>query len=434
MNEIKRTFSFPEIEIAGVGDKLQYLVHEMNDNTIRFALLYPQRLSGEAMERAAQAVVEGADVLHSTFVPGNLEAYWQANLNLSPDAYFTLMETDADPMALVDGEMVKPILPQGKAQLHCTLIQGPGGSALVVRISHLCVDGGDGRYLLEKLVEAYNQILRTNSASGFQVKNGSRSVFQVYRELSGKEYISAMMPAMSSVKTEFPFPDETPGAPCLVKCRIPASTIRSIKAYGKSRGATINDMLLTAFYRAFASLPNVDPRGPLNIMSMMDLRRHCVNGESDGLCNMSGGLPTVLPHGVRGSFEDTLKEVTEQTAREKEKATAGMAGMPLLHSTGKILPLWLLLKAAHKVYGTMSLGLTNLGSLSGDALTMDGIRPAWCAFGGPLKKKPGMQISAVGLDGAVSLCCIGEYGEGDTALLRDILGKLEAELEALPAE
>ena len=44
---------------------------------------------------------------------------------------------------------------------------------------------------------------------------------------------------------------------------------------------------------------------------MMDLRRHCPGGESEGLCNLSGSLPTCLEltreiscHGVQHGLEE----------------------------------------------------------------------------------------------------------------------------------
>ena len=55
----------------------------------------------------------------------------------------------------------------------------------------------------------------------------------------------------------------------------------------------------------------------------------------------------------------------------------------------------LLLLAAKKVYGSISIGLTNLGNLSCDQLKLGGMAPIGGMFGGPLKRKPAMQVSAI---------------------------------------
>lgn len=125
-------------------------------------------------------------------------------------------------------------------------------------------------------------------------------------------------------------------------------------------GKRKDDILLAACYRAYAALPSVDASAPMSIMSMMDLRRHCKNGESEGLCNMSGSLPTVLKEGVAGDFSDTL--------------------------------------------------------------------------GGPLKKKPAMQVSAISFDGAASLAIVGRYTKTDGELLQQMLDCMVKEIEAYTKE
>lgn len=431
MKKENRTIKLPEIEIAGVGEKSQYLVHEMNDNTIRFALRYPCRLSAELMERAVYAVINGIDVLHSSFKQGGMEAYWVLCTEFSKEDYFSVTETEDDPMVPAKSALLKSVVPDGKVQMYCTLIRGSRESVLVLSISHLCVDGGDGRYLLEKVVESYNLLVSEGSTDRLVLKNGSRSAFQVYRELDKKEYMSAVKPSLPGVKTIFPFPEEDEGHANLVRYTIDAASVRKARNYGKARNATINDLILTACYRAYVKLPGTDAQQALSIMSMMDLRRHCTDGTSDGLCNMSGTLPTVLEQGVQGTFEDTLEEIAAQTRKAKEDPVAGLNGLPLVHTLVKVLPLWLLLKVADKIYGSMSIGLTNLGNLSGSALSLAGVSPIEAAFAGPLKKKPGMQISAVGLDGAVTLSCIGEYGDIDAERIGEMLQNIAEELKQL---
>ncbi len=236
----------PQGEIAGAGEKVQYLVHEMNDNTVRIALRYPGRLSAEVLAQAVAAVISRIDVLHASFRSTPLDAYWIYNEDYSEEDFFTAEETAEDPMILAEQALVRPIEPDAKTQMHCTLVQGESESVLVLNISHLCVDGGDGKYLMNKLAEAYNRIVRTGNADGLEIKNGSRSAFQVYRELSYKEFLSAIKPSMSEVKTEFHFPEEDPGHPNLVWKSLPAAVVRQAAGYAKERNATVNDLLLTA--------------------------------------------------------------------------------------------------------------------------------------------------------------------------------------------
>ena len=173
----------------------------------------------------------------------------------------------------------------------------------------------------------------------------------------------------------------------------------------------------------------------MSIMSMMDLRRHCKEGDSEGLCNMSGSLITTMDKGIIGlSFSDTLEQVAIQTSAAKENPLAGLEGLPLLHSVTRNLPIGVLLQLVGKVYGSFSIGLTNLGNIDCSLVKMGNIIPDGGAFGGPLKKKPGMQISAISFDGACTLSVVGQYTKEDKELLQTMLDRMVVEIENYAAK
>ena len=139
---------------------------------------------------------------------------------------------------------------------------------------------------------------------------------------------------------------------------------------------------------------------------------------------MSGALPTTLEQGVTGSFAETLATVTAQTSKVKENPLAGLEGMPILHGLTRTLPIWLLLLAVGKIYGKLCLGLTNLGNLSCKEHALGGCIPTGGIFGGPVKKKPGMQISVISFDGACSLSIVGVYTKEDAQVLQGPLNSM----------
>ena len=423
-----------KIMLAGGGERAQYLLHEFNDNTIRFVLNYPGQLDPDILRAAVKAVVESVDVLHGTFFSDGTMAYWHINENVEESSYFHYVETAGDPAVTANSLSLLPVHPEDKVQMHVTLVQSRESSSLVVRISHLCVDGGDGKYLLGKLVEAYNLILETGSASGLVVKNGSRNPEQVYEKLGLKDMHALMSNPLSSVKTEYPYPSGEPGMIRNVHAVIPSETMSAARRKAKAVDATANDLLVAACYHAYASLPGVDPAAAMSVSSMMDLRRHCKDGDSEGLCNMSGALPTTLPGGIGKTFADTLAEIAGQTRAVKEDPLAGLEGMPIMHGATRTLPIWLLLKVIGKVYGSLCLGLTNLGNLSCQAHALGDLLPNGGMFGGPLKKKPGMQISIISFDGTCVLSVVGQYTKEDAAMLQGTLDAMVREIEAYAAE
>ena len=142
----------------------------------------------------------------------------------------------------------------------------------------------------------------------------------------------------------------------------------------------------------------------------------------------------MLQEGVKGTFSDTLAEVAQQTRAAKDDPLVGMDGMPLIHGAVRTVPMKILLLVAGKVYGTMSLGLTNLGNIACDTLAMGDLIPTEGLFGGPVKKKPGMQVSAASFDGTCSLCIAGQYTKEDAVLLQSLLNRMVREIAAYAKE
>ena len=424
----------PKIRPAGGGERAQYLLRDYNDNTIRFVLNYPGLVDPDVLRKAAKAVIESVDVLHGTFFSDGTMAYWHMNDNVGETNYFHYIETDGDPAKTAASLSLLPVYPEDKVQMHVALVQSEEKSCIVIRQSHLVVDGGDGKYLIGKLVEAYNQILATGNADALEVKDGSRAPEKVYEKLGMSDMKELMSNPLSSVETAYPYPTTETGMARVTSKVISAQTMSAARKKAKAMGATANDLLITAFYHAYAAMDGMDASAPMSVSSMMDLRRHCVDGDSEGLCNMSGALPTTLENGCTGSFEETLEEITKQTASAKENPNAGLEGMPIMHGLTRTMPIWLLQMAVGKIYGKLSLGLTNLGNLKCADYALGELVPNGGLFGGPLKKKPGMQVSVMSFDGECVMAVVGVYTKEDAALLQSTLDRMEQEISAYAAE
>lgn len=423
--------SLPKLMKAGGGERGQYILHEHNDNTVRFVLYYPDLLDVDVFRRAVKALVESVDVLHGTFFTDGVGAYWKLNEAVDESNYFLYVQTEGDPGITANSLALIPVYSEDKVQIHCTLVQGSGTSAVVVRMSHLVVDGGDGKYLLGKLAQAYNLIARTGSPEGLQVKHGSRAPEKVYDTVSKKDMkkLKSSLPSSTDIRSVYPYPTEEPGRERLILTKISAETMEHAHKKAKEAGASVNDLLMAACYHACASLDGVDAHAPMCINSTMDLRRHCRNGESEGLCNMSGSFMTVLEKGCTGSFADTLAKVAEQSTKVKGDPLAGLEGMPIVHSLARKVPMGLLIQIMDRVYGSAPVGITNLGNLKCADYAMDGLIPSGGLFGGPLKKKPGMQISAASFDGECVLAVAVQCTQQDAQMLQGTLDAMKSEIE-----
>ena len=413
---------------ALTGEKFQYLVHDFNDTTIRFVLNYEGHVDPCLLEQAVRAVVFSVDVLHGSFAVEKGHALWRIYDDIPQQAYFRHIPVEHNARESGYAQALHSVTAEEPVKLRCTLVQDSFVSSLVLCVSHLVADGGDGKYLLEKITEAYNLLAQTGTTDALEVKNGNRSPELLYAGLSKKEQLNLWHNPMPGTKNEFPFPDAAPGTPRMIRRVIPRELMTAAREKARLSGLTANDLILAACYQAFAAVPEVDETKPIGVTAMMDLRKHCPGGDSEGLTNMAGSLKTVMPEGVTGSFGETLAEIGRQTRAVKADPLSGLEGVPMLHFLSRRGPMGLMLKGASVIYGNMSVGVTNLGNLQSGTLALNGLAPADGMMGGPLKKKPGVQVSVISIDGECTLSIVGEYTDQDTAALERFLDAILTEI------
>ena len=413
---------------AGVGERMQYLAYKYNDTTIRFILHYPGFLDPNILCAATKAVVGNVDVLHSSFIANSQICHWRVNTDYQVSDYFSILECDGDPVKVACGLAVQPVGHKDQCQFQVTLVNGSENCAVLIRISHLVVDGSDGKYLLNKLAEGYRIIEKDRDIEELEIKDGSRSAMNAYKELGLQEMKSLFKMPFSGVKTIYPFtaPKEH-GALRMLRATIPFETLGQARVKAKTVGASINDLLLTACYRSYAKTNHLE--GNMSVSGMVDLRQHCKDGTSEGLSNMSGGLSTTLEYASIATFTDNLTEVARQTTEAKRNPLVGLDGIPMIHTATKTAPMWVLLKAASIIYSSLSLSLTNLGNIPCEPLTMGGMKPCEGIFGGPLKRKPSVQVGVASFDGTAELTILGDFTAADVDNLTMFLNGMRIELE-----
>ncbi len=434
---------------AASGEKLQYMSHTMNDSSVRFLLHYPGRVELPVLRRALRHLVDRVFVLHSSFTPAD-DPYWVVN-----DGYTNAdmvrhipLPPGGDVLAAAEKEALRPVRFEDQIQLHCTLADNGAESAIALVVSHLIADGGDAKYILCKLVELYNCILNGGEPDDVSIKNGDRDLLQIFDNVT-PEALEMAEKAVKEEKaeksrqrpnSEFPFPEaENVGRPRILRRTISAEALAPARRKAKAAGSTVNDLLLAAYYRAAVEIIGMAPTAPISILSMMDLRQYMIGGHSEGICNLSGPLASTLPNGVGEHFADTLAEVTAQTQAAKGNGLMGMQkqhmdlGRRVVRGVFSI-PFRMLAFAGKMGTRNMPMGMTNLGNMRSADLTLGALAPDFGYFAGQIKRKPGIQLAVMSLDGAPTLTISNICGAQDAAALEQLLELVEAEVMAYGRE
>jgi NRPS condensation-like uncharacterized protein len=91
--------------------------------------------------------------------------------------------------------------------------------------------------------------------------------------------------------------------------RVGPERLAALRAYGRARDATMNDVLVTALYRSLFALVNPAPGEPCLITMPVNLRRYLRNGDALPVCNLSSVIQFVLSYEREIAFDATLARV-----------------------------------------------------------------------------------------------------------------------------
>ncbi len=379
---------------AEMWDKMQYLFRAYYNRTMHAAYFYDGTIDIESLKKVYVAVIKEIPVLHSTYHNNFIKPYWVLNENFSVDDFFSYVETD-EPIKELDDFMGYTVPADGKVQLRARVIRSNGKDILGVVVNHMCFDGSDMRYLNVKIVETYNEYVKSGKLNPI-IKKGTRSADQVYYQLSPEDQkiAKSLYKNISTVenKVTFPFAEDDGSEKCrLIREKLCREDFLKMKAKGKELGATINDVLLAAYFRTLYKYIKTDGQS-ITVPCMYDLRKY-TGGSSLGLTNMIGFMPCTLSPDVGNTMADTVEKVKESLKGAKEDKFTGLYSLPLLKLAYTILPHCISEIAIRIGYTNPYIGMSNIGIINPLEFAFEGLNLVDAFYSGAVKYKPYMQLA-----------------------------------------
>ncbi len=289
------------------------------------------RLDESRLRRALRLLLDAEPVLACRFDPDATPPVW-CRLDTLDDARLLDVREAQDPVSDASAFIAEPFESSAVPQFAAALLRGPSSDTLAVRIGHVAADGGALKETLYLIGEIYRRL-------GEEPAWTPEPNIEGVREPVVQAGFLERLRLLSKSEMEFAPPSDWGSVPELggrgpvtyVSAWVEPEVFRSARATGKSVGATVNDIILTAYYRTFYRLVGAAPGGRTPVLMTVDLRKHLPEGTKTALSNISS-VWTVHLSAVGGEgFEDTLKRVVEVTSEWKRAGAgrANAAGIPL---------------------------------------------------------------------------------------------------------
>ena len=416
---------------AELWDKMHYLFRDFNDRMVHLELHYDFEIDIEALKTVLICFLEKAPVLHSRFVDNKVSPYWEV-MPYNIEEVLTVKHSD-DVEKDIDEFLTQYIPPESDLQMKAGVFFYEGKTALCMVENHMCMDGGDFKYFIKSFCEAYSGYVK-EGISPINLREGTRSYDSVYSDLSKtqKKMAKNLYRNVCAKDTHrFPLTESRDeDRSFIARRKLSEETFMKIKAAGKQRGATVNDMLVAAYFYSLYELADYGLDESVTISCAIDLRRHLKDDDGQGITNHTAFMQCNIPRRGRDIFE-TLQYVINSSNLYKKDRFMGLYGLPLLRFAYKILPHSASEEIIKIGYSNPLLAMSNIGILDHKALALCGNEPIDGFMTGAVKYKPYVLLSATSMRNVITLSMCVRGNEEDKKIVSRFFDIFEESIEKL---
>ena len=384
---------------AELWDKMHYLFRDYNDRMVHVELRYDFEIDIEILKTVLICFFEKAPVLHSSFTDNHLHPYWTVK-DYHIDEVLTVKNVNEEELdSEINDFLIQHIPTDSNIQMKVAVFNHSGKSVLCIVENHMCMDGGDFKYFLKSLCKNYNDYAE-NKISPIDLKTGTRSFESVYEDFSSAEkQMAKRLYKNVNSKDEHAFPltqDDIRDSSFIARRKVSADVFNKIKEVGKKHGATINDMLVAAYFHSIYELADFNKNDSVSISCAIDLRRHIKDSQDLGVTNHTAWMQCKVPRCGRDIFE-TLTYTVNSVNQFKKDRFIGLHGLPLLSLGYKILPHAASEEIIKIGYSNPLLAMSNIGFLDEKSLALAGNEPTDGFMSGAVKYKPYVLLSVTSM-------------------------------------
>lgn len=272
------------------------------------------RLDFDKLSKAVRLSFDVEPVFGSRFIK-SIHPYWERIKDIDCVEFCTFEETD-NPDAAVQEFLDIPLDLDKGPMAKVKLIRSGTIDILCVKVSHVCCDGTGAKEYFLLLADIYSQLDKEGieyiPIQRIPSKNDRIRLYESL-DIDASQANLNSKPKIMHQLWKFPWKNNRMGAIRFVTCKLPNDQLDKMKNYSKARGATINDLILTAVYRAMFEISKPPYGVPMDIPITLDMRRYLPDQKTEAIRNFAAGHITTIARKKNESFPDTLSRVMTKT-------------------------------------------------------------------------------------------------------------------------
>jgi NRPS condensation-like uncharacterized protein len=430
---------------AEIFDHLQYLYDTtgFNDHQLHCVIRFEEKVNTQTMELAVRALVKSIPMLSRAYRNLGGKAYWEDMEEEKRKELFCTMdkEEDFDQFTCSKTDLTGP-------QIKVCLLKAKQ-DALSVVMNHMVTDGAGIKQCMYLLSGLYSKIAENPDDTADAVIDGDRGFYRIIAGISrwdrlkillrhNKDNNQASMDAFPMSKKEGEA--SLTGAehvsrnggrdgntyPFILIRELSQDCFKKIHAYSKGQGATVNDVVLAAYFRVLTRLLACEGK-VLNLPIMIDMRRYLEDKSLHALTNLSSTVIVSIAVDKGEAFDLTLKKVSEAMKAKKDNYL-GLSTFLKLDTLYKVCGRRLAYGLLQKHLNNPLICMTNIGRIEEELLNFEGSAVKSAFICGSIKYRPHFQLAISSFHDKMTLC-VNLYGSReDQDRFKDFLTLMEQEL------
>lgn len=377
---------------AEIFDRLQFLfdVTKFNDHQLHFVIRFDGKLNADVMGKAAMLLLQTIPILSCRYIHNGGNDYWEVVRPIQLSDTFSVVDDEADFELFITSKIDTQKGPQMKMCLYSA-----ERDALAVTMNHMVCDAAGFKKCLYLLANIYSNMIQNPDYAPDTVIDGDRGIRDVLAKIGFWDKVKIFLFQMKENNKEsaftFPMSEDEHIAPFILTHTISRDRFTMIRDYCKRNRVTINDVVLTAYYRALSKVLNTYG-STMDIPIMVDMRKYIDDSHFTALSNLTSTVNTRIEVDTSENFEDTLAKVHLEMNRKKEKHI-GISGFAKLSAIFGLCPNRLAYHLIKNNLHNPNICMTNIGILDSDKLACSDTPTAGAYMTGSIKYRPHFQIA-----------------------------------------
>lgn len=298
-------------------DNFNYLADKYGGNSkLSCVIQLNGRINEVILKQAVRLSLDEEPILGCRLIEDDNNPFWEPRKDLDTLEICSVIETQQVELELHKfiGEVYDFIC---DCQIKVKVFRAESDT-ICIKLNHACSDVGGIKRYVDLLVSIYNHLFHHR-----QYVVESKLYYSRDQELIFQNPSIANM--IQNLKEEDSSASHTVVFPCSIGVnkeqtvalgKMYPEHFDAVSSYARSKGATINDVLLTAYIRVISKIAKIQ-NATISVHLTVDLRRYLPDRLDGPICNLSGMELITTRQNLNESFNGTLSNVLIETKRIK---------------------------------------------------------------------------------------------------------------------